>query len=351
MGRTVLGIDVGSAEVKVVEARQKGQVETLSFFSIPTPAGAVENGSVVDSRTLAEKFRQMRQMRQMRHRRAVAAVSSQQVATRVARLPHMSSRELAGVLELEADKYFPAQGDAIRDYAMLGTGREEELELLLVSASRAAVVGLARALQDGKLKVRCIELENLATYRAILALGLAKPGPQDLVTILDLGEASTRLSIFGGGAPAVSRSVSPGGRDLTTAIAEGMGVPWEQAEASKQRWGVRPGTPVAEWVTPLMENLFREVWRSLEFYMSQNRGQRLTGIYPVGGNALLPGLADGLGDYLSARMGERLGWEPLYNPVQVVTPGAAVRDRTGGRVTGELDARFAAALGLALWKG
>ena len=54
LGRKSLGIDIGNAQIKIVEIRGGNSPRLVRHIVIPTPPGAVENGAVKDEAKLLE---------------------------------------------------------------------------------------------------------------------------------------------------------------------------------------------------------------------------------------------------------------------------------------------------------
>lgn len=354
---SVVGVDIGSYTTKVVQARRirRGFV-VVNFWLVPTPAGAVSNGALANPSALAHRLTEITGDFRLIGRPAVAALGIQKALTRIVKFPPMSDEEIANALKWEADTYvpMPLEGAAV-DFVVGSRAAEagsREVEVLVVAAAREAVGALAGALGEAGLRPAAVEMEPLAAYRALRAMGAVPRDGTGLTAVLDLGDAGTRVSVFRNDLPVVSRAVKPGGRDFTEAIARGLRLPVERAEAAKRRWGVREGTPITPFVEGLMDKMLTEIWRSVEFFLVLAKAQRLDRVYLAGGNALQPGLAERIDGFLIRRLGERFGQIPSESGLaHLVKPGGRVRLlRPLRRAAGELDAQFVTALGLALWK-
>lgn len=341
--RTVIGIDIGSHSTKIVQVRpDRRSFTVVNFWVLPNSPGS----------SLTELVQTYRLAR----RRSVSALGIQEALTRIVRLPRMTTAEVGNALRLEADTYIPMPLDtAAVDFVPATNGGRQgrDMEVLVVAAPREAVEGLAGTLTQAGLQVAAVELEPLAAYRSLRALGLIPPADAGLTAILDLGESASRISVFRQGLPVANRAVKPGGREFTEAITQNLKLTVERAEAAKRHWGVRPGTPVAPLVDGLVGSLLTEVWLSLESFLVLAKAQRLDRVFLIGGNALQPGLADRIDAFLAQRLSERFGQTPSERGlVRLVLDGARVRLLRHLRgVAGEIDARMVTALGLALWNG
>lgn len=357
---TVLGIDIGSYSTKIVQVRPRlrGRFDVINFWEVRNPAGSISGGAVVKPQLLASRLAPLVDDYRLDRRPAVSSLSIQKAMTKIARFPRMSREEVANALRWEAENYVPLPLEtSVVDFAVgpfpAGEGEGGEMEVLVVAAPREAVGALAAALEGAGVAPVAVEIESLAGYRALRALGLLASEEEGCTVLLDLGHSASRLSVFKRGLPVVNRAMKTGGRDFTEAVARGLGFTVERAEAAVRRWGVRPGTPIHALVAPVLDALTADIWRSIEFFLVLSKADRVDRVFLTGGNALQPGLAETLDRYLVGRLSERFDQVPSEAAlVRLVAPGSLLGlPRHLKPLAPELDARFAGALGTALWRG
>lgn len=361
---TVLGIDIGSYSTKIVQVRlrRRGRFDVVNFWEVRNPAGSIAGGAVVKPQLLASRLAPVVDDYRLDRRPAVSSLSIQKAMTKIARFPRMSREEIANALRWEAENYVPLPLEtSVVDFAVgpfpAGEGEGGEMEVLVVAAPREAVEALAAALEGAGVAPVAVEIESLAAYRALRALGLVPSEEEEeeegCTVLLDLGHSASRLSVFKRGLPVVNRAMKTGGRDFTEAVARGLGFTVERAEAAVRRWGVRPGTPIHALVAPVLDALTADIWRSIEFFLVLSKADRVDRVFLTGGNALQPGLAETLDRYLVGRLSERFDQVPSEAAlVRLVAPGSLLRlPRHLKPLAPELDARFVGALGTALWRG
>jgi len=159
----------------------------------------------------------------------------------------------------------------------------------------------------------------------------------------------TKLSVYLRGALELSRTLTVGGRALTTSLAQQLRVTEIEAEILKRQHGVRPdGGRVFQALSRGLEDLFFEIRRSFEFFASRHFGQTVRQVYLAGGGARMPGLADALARYLNPSLDERVP-EGAAVKVDILDPLAAIT--LSPRIVGQADLigpEFVVALGLAL---
>ncbi len=344
-----VGVDLGSHSVKVVRLGRRLSRPSLAS-AVTVPAGAVREGAVAEQAAVATALRTAvggREGARVRGR-AVVGVSQQQGAVRLLRLPRMNGRELEAALSFEVGKLSPWPGEQTCSDHLVLDRRGGEMEVLVGLARREAVAAAVSACEEAGLGVRGADLEAVAALRAIEALGLTDRRWAGTFAVADLGAAACRITVFTRFVPVASRVVTPGGREMTAALAERLGVPLEEAERLKAAHGL-DDPAVAEALAGSCRRLYSEVWRSLEFHLLLNPEADLHRVFCVGGTAALPGLVRALDAYLREQLATRLGRNVAEGLAVAVAPGAG---DPGRHATDRprLDGRFVVALGLALWR-
>ena len=127
---------------------------------------------------------------------------------------------------------------------------------------------------------------------------------EEVVGLVDLGAEKTGVYLFRDGILQFSREVTPGGRDLTRAVMEGIGsdeepdLLYDRAEKIKHEMGIpsknfyqKNGDPssnqskIPYLVRPIVERLLAEIGRSLDYYRTQFHVERIDRIFLTGGGA------------------------------------------------------------------
>jgi type IV pilus assembly protein PilM len=226
------------------------------------------------------------------------------------------------------------------DYQVLGRyPSEKRLDLLLAAVSNDRLARLQAPLRALGLEADIVEPAPLALANA---LSEDLPNSREAQILLDIGQASSHLSIYQRGEPYFTRRLDFGGRNLTHAIAEGTQVPFDEAEEWKLAAGSdEPGFRV-DWNSAemravsdgLREGLVDELLRSLAFYRTIGQLTEPLRLWISGGTARLPGVAIRLADLLGMPV-------EVFNPLEeMLGPAEDGVPRTAGP-------QFALAFGLA----
>ena len=176
-----------------------------------------------------------------------------------------------------------ASDEAVLDFDPLGEldqGGRRMVRILLVAAHKGMVNALVEAALAAKLDPQGIDLTPFAVIRAVgtgdEGLDLDSSGDE---AIIDIGAQVTSICVHDRGVTRFVRMLPSGGRDITLALASGLGLDDDVAERLKRGERVQVE---AEGATPLPEaaeiralaltragSFVDEVRSSLEFYTAQ----------------------------------------------------------------------------------
>src|SRR5207249_4858861 len=116
----------------------------------------------------------------------------------------------------------------------------ESMDVLLAVAQEDLINSHVAALQAAGLQPVAIDIEPLATSRALLELANGDAALTGTVALVDLGANTTDISIFRNGLIGFTRSTPLAGNALSRAISEQVGQPLDQAERLKKDLGRVP---------------------------------------------------------------------------------------------------------------
>lgn len=335
-----VGIDIGSAAIKVVELSPdgtNGNGATRAAASTATPAGAIEEGRIKDAAAVGRALRDLVQGAGIRTRRAVTAVNGQVALIREVRMPQLPPDEMRQAARFEVERYLPYPiAEVTFDTVVVGDARDGaaaggKIDVLVVAARTDVLRQHAAALQAAGLEPAVVEVEPLAVARAVAGRAAA----DQVSACVHLGSAVTMILVIEGEAPRVIRTVAFGTTQLLEAAAARLGVTGETPEALQARIAAAgsadmPG--LREAIDESLSSLVTEIRRSLEYYGGRYRAITPERVVVTGGGAALPGLTASLSSALDL-------------PVELGDPFAGL----GGFPKGAADngAAYAVAAGLA----
>ena len=285
----------------------RGGVTLERFGQVALPPGAVRDGEVVDSDSVAAAIKHLWSSVKFSSKKVVVGVANQKVIVRQVDLPWLPESELRQSLSYQAQDYIPIPVDqAILDFhtveEYVNDAGARTVRVLLVAAVRDMVLGALEATKKAGLTTTQVDLTPFAVLRAVAnvdTLGLSSS--PDAEAVVDIGSRVTNIVVHSNGVPRFVRVLLMGGDNVTEAVAERMGVPVEQAEGVKQQIGLArtPGIPesdhpAARVIESTGAALVEEVRGSLGYYLAQPSSLPLHRVVVSGGGARLGGLAQRL---------------------------------------------------------
>lgn len=288
---TLVGVDIGSHSIIVVEARvsSRYRFRVQAMAEVPTPLDSYVGGQVQNVEALGEAIRSAVKASRASGKKAVVAVPPQVGFLRKLAFPKMEMKELRAAIELQPERYIPfARDGAVFDLNILpGEAGEGQIWVVLAAAPRKYVLDLMAAVRTAGLTPVRVDLEPLALHR--VAIALKQASPEVGTAIVDLGVSVAKISLFEGDVPVISRVL-----DMPRPTAVSTTDPFA---------GV--GT----------EELFLDIRRSLEFALTQTRTPP-TRVLVVGGAGSDGYFALSLGAYLRGFLTTRLPGDFLVTPLQ-----------------------------------
>jgi type IV pilus assembly protein PilM len=307
MARTRIGVDVGSTAVRVAEVAVGDIPVVVRAAQVPLPPGVVEAGEVRQPEAVAEALREVWAKSGVKSKQVYLGVGNQRVVVREIALPWLPEKELRDTLAFQVQEFIPmASDEAVLDFDPLGEldqGGRRMVRILLVAAHKGMIDALVEAALAAKLDPQGIDLTPFAVIRAVgtgdEGLDLDSSGDE---AIIDIGAQITSISVHDRGVTRFVRMLPSGGRDITLALASGLGVDDDVAERLKRGEQVEVE---GEGATPLPEpaeirelaltragSFVDEVRSSLEFYTAQMPNAQVGRVLVVGGGSRLDGLLE-----------------------------------------------------------
>ncbi len=304
--RGVLGVDISSSAVKVLELSRSGEklrVESYAVMSLP-PQSVVEK-NVVEVEVVGEVVKAVYNRSRSKLVKAAAAVPGSAVITKMLRMPaDMNDNAMEAQISLEADQYIPYPLEEVAlDFEVQGVAEDapEQVEVMLVACRRDNVDSRVEALEVGGLEPKIMDVEAYAVERSY---GLLAPqlgvDENTVVAIVDIGASMTSLSVIVNGETVYTRDQLFGGRQLTEEIQRRYGLSAEEAGLAKKQGGLSDDYD-SEVLAPFKEAVIQQVSRSLQFFFSASQYSEVDAIFLAGGVASMQGLAETVEERLAVK--------------------------------------------------
>jgi type IV pilus assembly protein PilM len=335
---TLLGIDISSTSVKLLELSRQGERYRVEAYAVePLPVGAVIEKNIAELEGVGLALtRALARARTGLKNVAVAVAGSAVITKTIEMDAGLCEDEMESQLKVEADQYIPYPLDEVAiDFEVQGTSvrNPERVNVLLAACRKENVEVREAALTLAGLTARVVDVEAYALERSfgLLVSRLAVSGERLTVAVVDIGATMTTLSVLRDGRIIYTREQLFGGRQLTEEIQRRYGLTLEQAGLAQKKGGL-PDDYAGEVLQPFREALVQQVSRSLQFFFASGQYSAVDHILLAGGTASVPGL-------------DRLVEQQLGTPTQVANPFSEMI--LGSKVNGAALASDAPALMIA----
>lgn len=285
-----LGIDIGSRTIKVVElAKESGKWKLIS-------SGVVAHNLVAPEYTrddkelglLSETLKKLLKEARVSSREVALALPEPQVFTRTIKFPGLTDQEIASAVKWEAEQYIPIPvQEAVIQHQILGrseAGSRSEVRVLLIAAPKVVVEKYTKVAQNAGLNTVLVETQLLAMVAAL--------APDTGTAILvDFGAKSTNIAISKDSQLVFARSIPTAGEALTRAVAQSLGMAYEQAEEYKKTYGLSTQQlegKIKIAINPVLQLVIDEIKKAMHFYEAEEQGEKPASIVISGGSAGMP---------------------------------------------------------------
>lgn len=292
----ILGLDISSTSVKLLELAQNGDSYRVQSLAVePLPDNAMTEKNIQDVEAVGETIKKAVKRSGTKVRDAAVAVAGSAVITKVIQMPaSLSEDELEEQIAVEADQYIPYPLDEIHlDFEIMGPNENNpEMNDVLLAASRTENIELRSAALDiGGLKAKIVDVEAYTIEHAseLIARQFEGSSEDKLMAVIDIGATMTSLNVIENNKLIYTREQSFGGKQLTEEIMRRYGLAYEEAGRLKKEGGL-PDNYIPEVLEPFKETIAQQVSRFLQFFYTAGQHNSVDMIALAGGCASIAGI-------------------------------------------------------------
>lgn len=346
--KSVIGIDIGTSSLKVVQLRRDGQTAVLETYGElalgPYAGGKVGQATSLPADKIAETLTDLLRESNVTTNDCGVSIPFSRSLLRLITLPRRDDpKEQKTMVELEARKYIPVpvaevQFDwfVVPDPLPEGEKPSDKMKVLLVAVHNDELALLQGVVQGAQLAASFFEIEIFSTIRSVVN------EPVKPVLVIDIGASASKVYVVEHGVVAFSHNIPQGGQDVTRTIAAAGNMSIDQAEQAKKTHGFKtdglPNMPYdRSTIEIIFSRIFEEARRTLvQFETTQQK--TVASLVLTGGGGVTRELAAYAQNFFSI-------------PVQLADPFAKVEAPAFMRpVLAEIGPEFAVAVGVALRK-
>jgi type IV pilus assembly protein PilM len=288
--KDIIGIDIGSSSIKLVELKErKGVYELLNFGMIPLPPEAIVDGSIMDSLTVVEGIKGLISGLKIRTKNVATSISGHAIIIKRISLPVMSKEELEESINWEAEQYIPFDiNDVNIDFQILGESEDpHHMDVLLVAVKKDVITDYTTIMSEAGLSPLILDIDSLALGNMF---EINYPDEvKNLVALVNIGASIMNINIMKNAIPLFTRDISIGGNQFTEEIQKHFYISYEEAE--KMKIGIKEDNEKKDEIDRIIgkvsNSIAVEVQKSLDFYAASSPEKSITKIYLSGGGAKL----------------------------------------------------------------
>lgn len=302
----VVGVDISSSCVKLLELSRKGDEYCIEAYAIePLPAGAITDRQIVESEAVSQAIAKALKRCGTKTGDAAVAVAGSSVITKVIQMPaDLRELEMEAQIKLEADQYVPYPIDEVNlDFVVMGPTHNapESVDVLLAACRTETIDQRVLALDAGGLRTTVVDIESNALENACALLTHQMPnhGERATVAIAEIGATNTSFLVLHDGKLVYRREQQFGARQLTEDIMRHYGMSYDEASNAK-KFGGLPDDYETEILPYFIDDLTQQLDRSLQlFFANSPKFNEIDLVILTGGTAAIANLDN--------RVAEKLG--------------------------------------------
>ncbi|HAI74314.1 MAG TPA: hypothetical protein DCS28_02710 [Candidatus Moranbacteria bacterium] len=299
---TFLGVDIGTASIKIVELKViEGRPILSNYAWMPLSEDILEKGINSDYAyaLLPQYIKRIIKKAGFGTRNAFVSLPAFGGLITLIDFPEMAEQDMEQAIKFEAHKYIPTSLDEVviswevveKKSAKIASKdtvvdkSDTTLKVLLVAASKNKVLKYENLIEAAGLKLKSVDIEAFSAVRSLVG------NDSGCFIIIDIGSKACNIILVEKGIIRINRNIDAGGMDLTKTISKGMVIDFERAEALKIS-----GTNFFDSKSSVsfftMELLTGEVERIVRTYLRDGEKKAIDEIILSGGTANMVGLAE-----------------------------------------------------------
>jgi len=296
----VLGIDIGSSSIKIVQLTQdenRAALENYGELSLGPYAGlsigqttSLEHPQIKTA--LQDIFREIN----ITGKYASFAIPLGSTFLSLVELPNIGNKQLQSMIPIEARKYIPVPIDEVvlnwwiiprQDNETRENDKIDQKVQVLLAAIHNDTINKYREIQTCLgFQSNSFEIDIFSALRSVLG------NDNTSVIVIDMGAATTKLAVVNFGILCMQHTINMGSQEISVALAKALHLDIGKAENLKRAQGLLNNNveAVAAMQLPL-NHIITEINKFIVSYKKKNT-QPVNKILLIGGGALLQGLSD-----------------------------------------------------------
>lgn len=302
----VLGIEISSSSVKVVELTKKqGRASLVTYGELALgPYAGVEIGRATNLpvEKTVEAVKDILRESKVSTKNCGVAIPMSSSLIRLIEMPDLGEEKLKKMIPLEIRKYIPVPiSEVVLDWWIIPNEANEpsaseggeqtpasmkKVDVLVVAIHNDIIARYKDIIKRTELESSFFEIEIFSTLRAVL-----DRSPKPLM-IVDVGAATTKVYVVEKGIIRSSHIVNSGSQDITLTLSSSRNIPVSQAEEEKREKGMEAEQGGgAHGPSAVLENILFEAKR-VKISYERKSGKKVDSAVFTGGGSMVRGMAE-----------------------------------------------------------
>lgn len=334
-----LGIDIGNSALKMVELKKKGKKIYLSNYAFSENVSGINFTKITDITYLAQAILKVKSEAGIKARKVTASLPTFSVFSSIINLPMTAKKNMEKAVADEATKVIPLPlEEMILDWKLVPERKDAEkrddIKVFVTGSPKKLVKRYIDIFRSSKLSLASLETETFSLVRSLLA------NDPSTVMIVEIGANSSDLSVVQDSIPVLNRSLEVCGSTITEALADKLGLNFNQAEQFKLDMSTtlsdNSTKDLPQLVIKTLSPVIHEIEYMRDFFEKNSDGVKIEKIVLSGGGAIFLNLADYLAKYLNLQVIVGDPFSRIHYPLELKP------------IIDEVGSKLAVAAGLAL---
>ncbi len=338
--KELVGIDIGSSSVKLVQLKEAGAgYELMKIGMVPLPLEAIVENTLMDSSAIVGAVSSLTKSLNVKVKQAACSISGNSVIIRNISFPLMSAAELEEQINWEAEQYIPFDiNDVNIDFHILGPDEldPKKMNVVLVASKKEIIKEYVTLFNQVGITLTVLDVDAFAVQNAFEFNYEALP--DEVVALANIGNTTMNLNIVRNGDSLFTRDMQMGGSQYTQEIRKKLSLSWEEAEKLKVSGNIVNDEAARGGIVQCNDTLAMELYRSMDFYGATAGADKISKLYLSGGCCKTPFLLETIRRRLDI-------------PVEIIDPFRKItcqKKRFAPEYLQEMGTHVALAMGLAM---
>lgn len=312
----LIGVDLGTSGIKVVELAKKGKsFKLVRYASAPLSEGAIIEDEINKETEIIEAINEAFNSAGIKSRNVCIGLYGPNTIARKLQVEGGDLEDIEEQVEFEADQYLPfSYEDGKVDFHVVGENEGGGVDVIIAGCKGDTYEEFLELARNAKLKVKVVDLSILALTNVFEFLFKDNlKNSNDSYLILDIGAQTTSFVVYKSGNVNFAKEIAAGGMMFTEEIQRQMGVNYIEAEDLKITGDEEGNLPeeVALIIEQVSEVVLGEIQKTLDFYINSSSDEGIVSCYVTGGAIQTAGFLERLEEVIGLPVEELNPFEAI----------------------------------------